>query len=382
MVGLVVNPVAGMGGRVGLKGTDGADMLEEALRRGAEPVAPGCVLRFLDRLGERAMGVEWLTCSGDMGADLLAEAGLREGEHFRVAYRPPEDGASGPRDTRAACQAFLAVGTDLVVFCGGDGTARDVMAEIGDACPVMGVPAGVKMFSGVFAISPEAAGEVLAHYLDGASEEGEGEVADVDEGAYRRGELAVRLHGVMRILRAPTLIQSMKGVTHVASERAVQEAIAAYVVEMLEQEGGPVTILGAGSTVAAVARVLGVQKTPLGVDVVRGRELLVADGSEEDILRAVAGSGSARIVVSPIGSQGFVLGRGSQQISPEVIEAAGGPAALIIVATPHKLRGVTLRVDTGDPDLDGRIAGMRRVVSGFHDVSMVRVVAASAPDGG
>lgn len=377
-VGLVVNPVAGMGGRVGLKGTDG--LLDEALRRGAEPVAPGCMVRFIERLGEDTKGVHWVTCAFDMGADELAEGGLRKGEHLEVAYTAPSLHETNAEDTRRACKAILARGVDVLVFCGGDGTARDVLSAVGDAVPVLGVPAGVKMFSGIFALSPEAAAEVLSAFLAGGTELGEGEVVDVDEGAYREGRLAVSLFGTMTILRARSLIQDAKVATSLGNEGIVQEQIARFVVEMLEQADYPLTILGAGTTVEAVARALGVPKTPLGVDVVRGGELLVEDASEEDLLRALAGEDYVRLVLSPIGAQGFLLGRGNQQISPRVLEAAGGPASLVIVATPHKLRSMeVLRVDTGDAELDLRLAGMRQIVSGYHDVTMRRLEAASAP---
>jgi predicted polyphosphate/ATP-dependent NAD kinase len=288
---------------------------------------------------------------------------------------------TGPGDTRRACEAFMKAGADLIVFCGGDGTARDVLDAVGDRVPVLGVPAGVKMFSGVFAVSPEAAAEVLAAYVDGEVEEGEGEVADVDEEAYRRGELAVQLYGTLRVLRVPALIQSMKHVGRIPEEGLMTAEIARYVVEMLERDGDPVTLLGAGSTVEAVARALGVDKTPLGVDVVQGGTVLVGDASEAQLLEALRGIDKVRIVISPIGAQGFLLGRGNQQISPAVLDAADGPASLIIVATPHKMRGLqVLQVDTGDAETDRRLEGMRRVVVGYHDVAMARVVAASDPD--
>ncbi|UCC93107.1 MAG: ATP-NAD kinase family protein [Thermoplasmata archaeon] len=377
-VGLVVNPVAGMGGRVGLKGTDG--LLDEALRLGAEPVAPDCMARFLERLGEESREVVWITCAFDMGADELREAGLRPEDHYTVAYTPPSLHATNADDTMRACKAIVGRDVDVLVFCGGDGTARDVLSAVDDEVPVLGVPSGVKMFSGIFALSPEAAAEVLSSYIAGETEVGEGEVVDVDEAAYREGRLACSLFGTMPILRARSLIQDAKRVTSLGDEGAAQDAIARFVVEMLEREDYPLTVLGAGTTVEAVARRLGVPKTPLGVDVVRGTELVSEDASEDGLLQVLAQEGKARIVLSPIGAQGFLLGRGNQQISPEVLEAAGGPAALIIVATPHKLRAMdVLRVDTGDPELDLRLEGMRQVVTGFHDVTMRRLEAASAP---
>jgi predicted polyphosphate/ATP-dependent NAD kinase len=377
-IGLVVNPVAGMGGRVGLKGTDG--LLDEALDRGAEPVAPGCMVRFLDRLGDDARLVDWVTCAFDMGADELAEAGLRKEDHFNVAYTAPSLHATNADDTERACKAIIGRGVDVLVLCGGDGTARDVLRAVAKDVPVLGVPSGVKMFSGIFALSPEAAAEVLSAFIAGEAEVGEGEVVDVDEAAYRDGRLAVSLFGSMPILRARSLIQDTKRVSSLGDEGSAQDQIARFVVEMLERADYPLTVLGAGTTVEAVARRLGVTKTPLGVDVVRGTELLVEDASEDDLLRIIAGNEGVRIVLSPIGAQGFVLGRGNQQISPDVLISSGGPASLIIVATPHKLRSMeVLRVDTGEPDLDLKLAGMRQIITGFHDVTMRRLEAASAP---
>lgn len=368
-----------MGGRVGLKGTDGEETLAEARRRGAEPPAPARVRAFLGRLGEGALRVRWLTAAGPMGEDLLLETGV-DGASVEVVHRPPPGGTT-PADTRAACAAFLARGASAIVFCGGDGTARDVHAAVGSRCPVLGVPAGVKMYSGVFALSPEAAAEVLLLRLEGMAEEGEGEVADVDEEAYRAGRLAVRLHGIVRIVRAPLLIQAMKSASVLSEEADYQEAIAKYVVELLRERAGTLALLGAGSTVEAVARALGGAKTPLGVDAVdvaSGR-VVAADASEPELLAAIRGHrGPALVVVSPIGAQGFVLGRGTQQISPAVVEAAGGPASVLVVGTPHKLAGMSvLRVDTGDAGLDLRFSGWRRVIVGYHEMRMMRVEPAS-----
>jgi predicted polyphosphate/ATP-dependent NAD kinase len=338
------------------------------------------MVRFLERLGEEASRVEWITAAFDMGADELKEAGLRKDVDYRAVYTPPSFHKTNSDDTKLACAAILAMGVEVLVICGGDGTARDVQEAVGGAVPILGVPSGVKMFSGIFALSPEAAAEVLSAFIAGETEVGEGEVVDVDEAAYRDGRLACSLFGTMPILRARSLIQDAKRATSLGDEGAVQDAIARFVVEMLEREDYPVTVLGAGTTVEAVARGLGVPKTPLGIDVVRGRELMVVDATENDLLRVLTGEDEVRIVLSPIGAQGFLLGRGNQQISPDVLEAAGGPASLIIVATPHKLRAMeVLRVDTGDADLDLRLAGMRQIISGYHDVTMRRIEAASAP---
>ncbi len=352
-VGVVVNPIAGMGGRVGLKGTDGK--VEEARERGAEPRAPERARDALEALRERAPDTEILAYGGEMGAEEGSAAGFDP-----EVVGEPEDGETTAADTRAAVRAFAERGVDLILFVGGDGTATDVADALDglDAdVPVLGVPAGVKVYSSVFAVRPEAAGRVAAAFEDTETRE----VNDIDEDAYRGGEVHTRLRGVVEVPVAEDL-QSAKQV-HAGSTDALAEAVADAV------EPGVTYVLGPGGTLGDVADALGVDGSPLGVDVYRDGELVVRDGSEDEILAALGDENV--ILVSPIGGQGFVFGRGNHQISPAVIERS----EVRVVASPRKLdeTGV-LRVDTGDEGVDESLRGWTKVRTGRFEERMMKVV--------
>lgn len=355
-LGLIVNPLAGIGGRLALKGSDDRGLVADALRRGAERPAPE---RARAALAALPPDVELLSAGGAMGADLAGTA---------VTAAVAESTAA---DTRAAAVALADAGADLLLFAGGDGTAADVLAAIGDRLPVIGIPAGVKMHSAVFAVSPRRAGELAAAFAAGRVRgDALAEVMDVDESDLRAGVISPRLHGFLRVPVAPGMMQGGKA-RSAPAEAAAQAAVAAGVLERLPAEG-PV-LIGPGTTTQAVMAALGLPKSLLGVDVVRAGRLLVADADEEALL-AIAGP-DAMLVVTPVGGQGFVLGRGNQQLSPRVLWAIG-PERLQIIATPAKLAalgGRPLLVDTGDPALDEALAGYRRVVTGYGHEMVYRV---------
>jgi len=362
-IGFLINPTAGMGGAVGLKGTDG--LYQEALRRGAEPVAPGRAERALRGV---SVDAEFLTCSGDMGEAVLSGLGL----NFRVVYR--YTGTSTREDTVKAARRFIEEGAELVVFCGGDGTARDVYSAVDGEVPMVGIPAGVKMHSSVFGVNPEGAWKLVEGYLLEGYPLKDAEVMDIDEEAYRKGRLQVRLYGYAKTPYQRMLLQSTKAVYQVPGEDEAKEEIARYVLELMD---GGTYILGAGSTLKAIGDALGIDKTLLGVDVVRNGQLVVKDASERDLLGIV--DGGTKIVVTPIGSQGFVFGRGNQQISSRVIREAG-KANIIIVATPNKLADTpVLRVDTGDPEVDRMLEGYVKVISGYHRMTVRKIEGYSSP---
>jgi len=354
-IGVVVNPIAGMGGRVGLKGTDGK--VEEARRRGAEKRAPDRAVEALEHMREEGVEVELLAYGGEMGAEEARAAGYEP-----TVVGEPTAGDTTSDDTRAAVRALVEAGVDLVLFVGGDGTAVDVaetLDEVGTDTPMLGVPAGVKVYSSVFAVTPRAAGR-LAVSFDRVETR---EVNDIDEDAFRGGEVNTELRALARVPVGEDL-QSSKQLGGGTVEQ-LAEGIAA---DARDAEG--VTyVLGPGSTLDAVKSALGVDGTPLGVDVWRDGELVARDASESDILAALGEQN--RIVVSPIGGQGFVFGRGNPQISPDVIRRS----EFEVIASRRKLdeTGV-LRVDTGDPALDEELRGWMRVRVGRYERRLMKVV--------
>jgi predicted polyphosphate/ATP-dependent NAD kinase len=318
-----------------------------------------------------ASNLLFFTASGEMGEGLLKDFGF----HYQVVYNSLDQ--SGAEDTRTACKELRNYGADLILFCGGDGTARDVASSAGDI-PVLGIPAGVKMHSGVFAISPQAAAELTLAYARGELKVRDTEIVDVDEELYRQGELQTRLYATARTPYKPVLVQERKRIYSSGSEEEFKDQIALFAMEFMRD--GSAYIIGAGTTTSRIAELLGVEKTLLGVDVIHDGRMVLKDASERDLLDLLDRVKRAMIIVSPIGAQGFILGRGSQQISPRVLRKAG-IKNLIVVATPHKLEEIdSLLVDTGDSRLDRELSGRRQVVTGYRIAQLKDVMAASNID--
>lgn len=362
-LGFFLNPIAGMGGSVGLKGTDGKAILKEARRRGALPTSGSRLEEALASLNLE--GVEVLSAGNGMGATILEKLGI---EHS-IAYRPSEP--TGPEDSKAVCRAFLEASVDLIIFAGGDGTARDVLDVVGESVAVLGIPAGVKMHSAVFAITPSSAASLISRFMRGEISTKRAEVMDIDEDSYREGRLSSRLYGYLRIPYEASLVQPMKGDYEGASVEQEKEDIADYVAE--EMRPDTLYILGPGTTIQMLARKVGVAKTLLGVDVVKANRLILGDASEREIMALAEESQSSEIIVSPIGAQGFIFGRGNQQISSAVIRRVG-LKHIRVLASPTKLAETkVLRVDTGDADLDLLLRGYLKVVVGNRRERVVRV---------
>jgi len=352
VIGFLVNPVAGMGGSVGLKGTDGK--ADEARQRGAVPHAPDRAAIALAAL-KGLPNLTFLSCGGEMGEDVLERCGISQ---YRIVYTAR--GTSTAEDTKGAVRAFIAGGADLILFCGGDGTARDVFAAAGRSIPVLGIPAGVKMYSAIFAVDPAAAAKILT----GPYTVTDGDIVDVDEEAYRAGTLATRLYGVARVPGRAGMTQSAKQVFEEADEERAKDEIARFMTEVMLPD--TLYLIGAGTTTEAIARRLGIEKTLLGVDAVLNGKIIAADADEKTLLSLTEKYPDARIIVSPIGAQGFILGRGSQQISPAVVRQVG-INRVIVVATPHKLRETpALYVDSGDPAIDAGFGPSVQVISGYR----------------
>lgn len=368
-LGFLLNPIAGMGGRVGLKGTDGK--VAAAIDRGAEPRAPERARRALTRLADSAADIDLLTPGEPMGAAEARAAGFTPTVVSEPVAGAVNDGSRGdaclmtdttPKtaasDTAEGVAALVEHGVDLVLFVGGDGTAADVAEGVADTTvPMLGVPAGVKVYSSVFAVSPEAAADIAVEF-DRTEQR---EVMDIDEDDYRAGAVSPALRAIASVPVADGL-QSAKqrGGGTVA---ALADGIASSVAPETTY------ILGPGSTLEAIKTALGFAGTPLGVDVWRDGTVLAADASEAEILETMGEQNT--IIVSPIGGQGFVFGRGNPQLSPAVIRQA----TVEIVASRAKLDDLrALRVDTDDPALDTELQGWRQVRVGRFETRLLRIV--------
>jgi predicted polyphosphate/ATP-dependent NAD kinase len=343
-LGFVVNPIAGMGGAVGLKGTDGEEILSEAIALGAKPVAPSRAETFLAELRQIGVRVRLVVGAGSMGED--------EAKTCNFAYKllGERKEATDAEDTKRAAKLMADEGVNLLVFCGGDGTARDVLNAVDTRFPVLGVPTGVKMHSAVFAVNPQAAARVSARFLADDLPLREAEVMDIDEKAFRQGQVSAELYGYVLTPYEPHLIQGNKLASPMTeSELRNQAAIAIYIIEEMKPE--VIYIIGPGTTTRTIADLLDQKKTLLGVDLFQNKQIVAHDVNENQILEAIRGK-KAEIVITPIGGQGFVFGRGNQQISPRVIRQVG-LGNIAVVATESKLRSLNaLRVDTSDSELD------------------------------
>ena len=365
-IGFLVNPIAGLGGRVGLKGTDGVS--EEAIRRGATAVAPAKAEQMLRALAAtpQAGAIAWITCGGPMGEDALRAAGLSA----EIVHRP--SAKTTAKDTETGCRAFLARNVDLIVFVGGDGTARDIAGVVGPSVPIVGVPSGVKMHSAVFGLRPESVAAIMGDFVDGRTATVDAEVLDLDEEKYRAGEWVVRLFATAKTLHEPSLIQTGKMMFEELPEVDARDAIAEHVIEEVEEHPETVYLLGPGGTLDHIKRKLGIRGSLLGVDAVQGKRLLAADLTEGGLLRILREHATAKLVLSPIGAQGFLIGRGNLEVSPAVLRGIG-IGNVIVVATPDKLRHTPfLRVDTGDADLDRAFAEREYVfvVQGYREMKV------------
>lgn len=345
-LGLIVNPIAGMGGAVALKGTD--DAVEEARRRGAQPVTPDRARRFLEAL-ER--DVQILTCSGVMGERACRNVGLDP----RIVLDVEEP--TTPEETHEAALRMLDEQVDLLCFVGGDGTAVDVAEAVGHSLVCLGVPGGVKMNSAVFGETPERAARVADDVLAGRARTRTVDVVEVDEQRLREGDLE-------RVALGSLLVPDHRNVQ--AGKAAVGGGLGPIAEAGRElATAGACLVIGPGSTTMAIKEELVGEGTLLGVDVVEVDEegkahLAIEDAQAEQL----DGLEDALILVTPIGGQGFVIGRGNQQLSPVLLSRVGWKN-LRIVATPAKLRELeALRADTGDVGLDAQAPAYADVITG------------------
>jgi len=362
-LGVVVNPFAGIGGALALKGSDGAEIREKALAMGAEKKANEKMAKALSILEALSGQFTVVTAAGDMGASVCDSLGIP----YEVIYYPTATQTEG-EDSEAAAKAMVDANVDLLLFAGGDGTARNICSVVGTQVPVLGVPAGCKIHSGVYCVSPSAAGQVVSQMIAGELvSEMDAEVRDIDENAFREGKVIAKHYGEMRVPAELTYVQAVK-MGGKEDEALVLDDIAAYVSELMDDEPDTYFVMGSGSTVGAVMEFLGLENTLLGVDVVRQGELVARDVTAPELLALIKDK-PTKVIVTVIGGQGHILGRGNQQLSPEFIRQIG-KQNMLVVATKQKLQalqGKPLRLDTSDAALDAELAGAFTVITGYKD---------------
>jgi predicted polyphosphate/ATP-dependent NAD kinase len=356
-LGLIVNPIAGIGGRVGLKGSDGVGIQKKALELGAVPQSLNRAVQALDRVTLIKDDLKIVTYPTKMGEDAAKKCGFAP-----IVIGSIKKDETTAEDTMNAAKEMLRLGVDLLLFAGGDGTARDIYTAIGEEIVVLGIPTGVKVHSAVFAVSSRSAGDLAVLYFQKRCGIREAEVMDVDEEGLRQGIVSAKLYGYLRIPFEKRLIQGVK----TPSSGGDMEAIACGVVDKMK--GDYLYVIGPGTTTRAIASKLGLNKTLLGVDVVSEGKLVSIDVNEVQLLKHLR-KRKAKIIITPIGGQGYIFGRGNQQISPKVIKKVGKDN-IIIVATPEKinsLRGRPFLVDTGDLAVDRMLSGYTKVITGYNE---------------
>ncbi len=360
-LGLIINPLAGIGGSVGLKGSDGPDIVEEAFSRGAQCKSAERARLALDVLLAIKDQIKIITCPQAMGEDLVSDLGF----DFQVLENIATINTSAD-DTCKAAQQLLDKKVDIILFAGGDGTARDICSVVADTIPVLGIPAGVKIHSAVYAVTPKAAGEVIAQLARGQLIDVKAhDVRDIDEEAFRNNIVRAKLYGEMRVPQAGQFIQSVKQ-GGVEVEELVLQDIAADIVQGMEDD--VLYLIGSGKTTLAVMDELHLDNTLLGIDAVLDQQLLKSDVSEADILSYLE-QYSCQAIISIIGGQGHIIGRGNQQLSAKVLMKLGKDN-LKVISTKAKisaLEGRPLIVDSGDNDLDEAFSGTIEVITGYQD---------------
>lgn len=368
-VGLIINPIAGMGGRVGLKGTDGPEILKEAIALGAKPLASQRAKQALTQLKLSSQEFEIIAAPQQMGGQLGQELGLN-----LSLIDMPLEGESTASDTKNAAEILCSqYELDLLLFVGGDGTARDIYDVVNEKVPVLGIPAGVKIHSGVFAVNPTIGGRLASLFLNGEIDEvTDLEVMDIDEQAFRSGRVTAKLYGYMKVPYAAQMVQGQKASSGITAEDSIL-GIAEWVCDHMEAD--TYYFIGPGTTTNAILTEMDLEGTLLGVDVVYNRQLIKKDAGEKDLLFYLS-QGPAEIIVTIIGGQGYIFGRGNQQFSPEVLKKLG-PAKVQVVATLDKLQALrkALLVDTGDEKLDQEFSGYTRVRTGYGTEAVKKVVA-------
>jgi predicted polyphosphate/ATP-dependent NAD kinase len=362
-IGLIVNPVAGMGGRVGLKGSDGKAVHRRALELGASPVSPGRTCEALKILAQIKDEIQLIAFPKEMGEDEALSCGF-----VPKVIGSIQRGATTPEDTIRAAGEMKKQGVDIILFAGGDGTARNIYDAVFDTLPVLGIPGGVKMHSAVFAANPIKAARLVMDFIRAPGKicMQRSEVMDINEEMVRLDQVSARLYGYMKVPYERGLNQSSKAGSN-PGEKVYQDGIALDVIHNMEQD--VIYLIAPGTTTRAITDKFGLEGTLLGIDAIKNRKMLARDLNEAFILALMEQEPDTvfKIIITIIGQQGYLLGRGNQQLSPSVIRQVG-KENIMVTATVDKilsLKGEPFLVDTGDFELDRSLEGYVRVITDF-----------------
>ena len=362
-LGLIVNPIAGMGGSVGLKGTDG-EIYKQALKLGAEPVTPKKTKELLSNIIKKNK-INMVVAPQKMGEEYIKDFDI----NFKVIGKVGKE--TSVEDTKKILGKMLNYGIKLLIFVGGDGTARDVYDVIDSKIPVVAVPAGVKVFSSVFAVSVRAAAEMVEAFIKG-TDLTEEEVLDIDEKAFRENRLASRLYGYLIVPNVAKFLQVGKEASSIdKSSVENKKEIAKYIIENMDKK--VLYLVGPGTNIKAITDEINLPKTLLGVDAIFNNKMAGIDLNEKDILKLFKKYKKKKIIITPIGGNGFIFGRGSKQFTPEVIKKTGREN-IIIVGNKNKINKLDcLRVDTGELEVDKLFGGYMKVIMGYKEEMAMEV---------
>ncbi|WP_371802812.1 ATP-NAD kinase family protein [Candidatus Lokiarchaeum ossiferum] len=377
-IGFIINPIAGMGGSVGLKGSDGVEILQKSRELGAVAQANRRVQEFLSNLSIEKKNLSFVSLPGIMGGTILNQNGFNV-ELLHSSDLPVETVLfeTSPYHTKKAAELMLQSHVKLLIFVGGDGTARNIFEAVGTSLPCMGIPAGVKIHSSVFTTNPKTAAELLEIFLEGGFTLRESEVMDIDEDAFRENRVLSKLYGYLMTPYVPTLFQPSKMASpQTDHEHHNQNRMAEWIIQQMDNSGSEYYyLLGPGTTTRAITNLLQEEKTLLGVDLFYKKKLVAKDLNEQQILEMIADH-PTKLVVTPIGAQGFIFGRGNLQLSPKVLTTIG-LKNIIIIATKYKISTLPdrkMRIDSRNLDFDRKFTGLHRVLVDYGEMQIVDVV--------
>ena len=363
-IGLIANPIAGMGGSVGLKGTDG-EIIKDAIELGATPVVPKRVEVFLSHIKTKDE-IFLLVAPGKMGEDLVS------GKGFKYEVIGHIQQYTTAEDTKRIANLMLEEQVELLIFCGGDGTARDIFDAIKLKIPVVAIPSGVKMFSSVFALNPKAAALIVDKFIEETIDKQEKEILDIDEDAFRDNRLVSKLYGYLVVPKIQNLTQNAKDSSKVG--RTIDEnkyEIAQQIIETMEKK--VLYLLGPGTTIKSITDQLNLDKSLLGVDAIYNKSLIVEDLNESGIVELLDKYQRVKIIITPIGGQGYVFGRGNKQFTPKILKRVG-KKNIIIIGTEEKIKSLKcLRVDSGDDETDKMLEGFTKVIIGYKEELVIEI---------